>query len=506
MSMSFFLRQALRSHRVLYPRRPFHYSPRNQSIFQEISKKLKGEIDSNPELQKSIKEFKEKADDFKSRTKETAEHLYKHVDAAREEAETRAKQVSSVIKEKISEASEQVRGSVIPRADKSQEGARDEKTEEAFKAGIAEDAAKAEEAPNAQDSSKAPNAQEASKAPNAQEASKVPNAEEASKPRESPDAQEVPKEDKEHGGTDSSQQKAQQSAPGGGAFAGKVKSVLDSMRIGSVASVAKDGYNLIVEELTSTRKVKKSKPGFSRSSATDIVPVAKKTTGWRKHLDDLKEKATSHPLYRRFKNVKDHPVVQKTNEIADEMRDRWETSDSPVVHKIQDLNESFFGETATAAAFKEIRSRDPTFSFPDFVLEVQEDIRPILTAYLKGDYDTLRKKVCKEVVERCRAEHRALQSQGLYVDTKILYISELEVRESKLIGNEPVIIISFQTQQNYCVRDEFGHIREGSKDDIRTILYAWAMQQVSLDEMDPDEFTPRWRLREMQQTGFPAII
>ncbi|EFJ34172.1 hypothetical protein SELMODRAFT_83588, partial [Selaginella moellendorffii] len=413
-------------------------SPRNQSIFQEISKKLKGEIDSNPELQKSIKEFKEKADDFKSRkcrTKETAEHLYKHVDAAREEAETRAKQVSSVIKEKISEASEQ--------------------------------------------------------------------------PRESPDAQEVPKEDKEHGGTDSSQQKAQQSAPGGGAFAGKVKSVLDSMRIGSVASVAKDGYNLIVEELTSTRKVKKSKPGFSRSSATDIVPVAKKTTGWRKHLDDLKEKATSHPLYRRFKNVKDHPVVQKTNEIADEMRDRWETSDSPVVHKIQDLNESFFGETATAAAFKEIRSRDPTFSFPDFVLEVQEDIRPILTAYLKGDYDTLRKKVCKEVVERCRAEHRALQSQGLYVDTKILYISELEVRESKLIGNEPVIIISFQTQQNYCVRDEFGHIREGSKasiDDIRTILYAWAMQQVSLDEMDPDEFTPRWRLREMQQTGFPAII
>lgn len=139
-------------------------------------------------------------------------------------------------------------------------------------------------------------------------------------------------------------------------------------------------------------------------------------------------------------------------------------------------------------------------------MEVQEDIRPILVAYVKGDYVTLRKKCSREVVDRCRAERRALESQGIYLDHKILHISDVEVKETKLMGNSPIIIVAFQTQQIYCARDKAGNITQGAKDDIHTVYYAWAMQQLSAEELEEGEVHARWQLREMQQLGIQAII
>ncbi|KAH7285791.1 hypothetical protein KP509_33G046100 [Ceratopteris richardii] len=245
-----------------------------------------------------------------------------------------------------------------------------------------------------------------------------------------------------------------------------------------------------------------AKPSGPRSSITDLVPVVKKRTFW----DFWKDKAESNRVYKRFKGVRQHPVVLKGQEIAEDMRERWETSDSPVVHKIQDLNETLFGETATAMALKAIRRRDPTFSFPDFLSEVQENARDVLQAYLKGDIEELRKRCSREVVDRCRAERRAYESQGIFFDNKILHVSDLELKETKLLGNVPIIIVTFQTQQIYCVRDKHGKITQGAKDDILTVYYAWAMQQVSPEEMEEGEIFPQWQLREMQQLGVQAII
>eukprot|EP00249_Psilotum_nudum_P014102 c24671_g1_i1 orf=760-1761(+) len=271
------------------------------------------------------------------------------------------------------------------------------------------------------------------------------------------------------------------------------------------------GFNFIKEELTAppsrTRARSKFKIPFTteRSDSTSVVPVTIKKSKWEKQWDGLKEKAQAHPIYRRLKGVKEHPAVAKGQEIAEDLREKWETSDSPVVHKIQDWNESLFGETATAMALREIRRREPAFSFPDFIVEVQESIRPVLQAYLKGDLPELRKRCTQEVVDRCRAEKKAYESQGIFLDNKLLHISDVEVKETKLLGNVPIIIVSFQTQQIYCVRDLQGRITQGAKDDIHTVYYAWAMQQMSFEELKA-ELHPRWQLREMQQLGIQAII
>ncbi|KAF8392193.1 hypothetical protein HHK36_022535 [Tetracentron sinense] len=166
----------------------------------------------------------------------------------------------------------------------------------------------------------------------------------------------------------------------------------------------------------------------------------------------------------------------------------------------------FFGETAAALSFKEIRRRDPSFSLPEFVAEVQEMIRPMLNAYLKCDVEALKKNCSPEVIGRCKAEKRAYESQGIFFDKKILHISEVEVRETKMMGTTPIIIVAFQTQQVYCVRDRNGSITEGGKDTIHTVYYAWAMQQLDVEELGDGAMYPIWRLREMQQLGIQSLI
>lgn len=45
-----------------------------------------------------------------------------------------------------------------------------------------------------------------------------------------------------------------------------------------------------------------------------------------------------------------------------------------------------------------------------------------------------------------------------------------------------------------------------NQDTIHTVYYAWAMQQVDVEELGEGAFYPIWRLREMQQLGVQALI
>uniref|UniRef100_A0A1D1XHU3 Mitochondrial import inner membrane translocase subunit TIM44 n=2 Tax=Anthurium amnicola TaxID=1678845 RepID=A0A1D1XHU3_9ARAE len=276
--------------------------------------------------------------------------------------------------------------------------------------------------------------------------------------------------------------------------------------------LAKKGYNAVKDELTSSpakrRRMQYASTSMSsegRSTRTDIVILPSKQSSWGKKWEAFKDKMRGHPIFKRASGLSE-PVVTKGQELAEDMRERWETSDNPVVHKIQDLNDTVFGETSTALSFKEIRRRDPCFSLPEFVAEVQDMIRPTLTAYLKGDVETLQKNCFKEVIERCKGEHMAYESQGFFFDNKILHISEVEVRETKMMGSTPIIIVAFQTQQIYCVRDRGGSITAGGKDTIQTVYYAWAMQQMDVEELGEGAFYPTWRLREMQQLNVQSLI
>ncbi|KAE8679640.1 Mitochondrial import inner membrane translocase subunit TIM44-1 [Hibiscus syriacus] len=438
------------------------YSGNRQfSVFKEFSKKIKGEAGRNSEFQQSVEQLKGKAEDLKIRAKQTTEQLYKQVDGAWTEAEATAKKVSANMKEKISAAKEEVKESFGVEKEESSQS-----TDTSAQRGA-----------NLNDEGKA-----TSKEENYQQSGSGDTAE-----------------------TVLGKLKSCISSP-------KVSLAFQRLKEAKVVDLAKKGYDIVKDELSGNPSKRKhleyTAPPSStgeRSTRTDIVVLPSKQSRWSKKWESLKEKMQGHPLFKRVSGMSE-PVVTKGQEIAEDVREIWETSDNPIVHKIQDINESIFQETDAAASYKEIRLRDPSFSLPEFVAEVQDAIRPVLNAYIKGDVETLKKYCSPEVIDRCEAEHTAYQSHGIFFDNKILHISDVEVRETKMMGTSPIIIVAFQTQQIHCVRDREGKITEGGKDTIHTVYYAWAMQQVDVEELGEGALYPIWKLREMQQIGVQALI
>ncbi|KAL7593340.1 hypothetical protein Lser_V15G34126 [Lactuca serriola] len=437
---------------------------REFSVFNEFSKKIKGEVNRNQDFQQTVKELKEKTEelkgvkeDLKVRTKQTTEQLYKRVDGAWTEAEATAKKVSENLKEKVSAATEEVKESL----------------------GIGKQESTESSSSSANEASEDDKKSAEEKEDKKQESGYGETAETIFS--------------KVRSGVSSSFQKA------------KDAKVLD---------LAKKGYDIVKDELSGSPSKRKrakaasaasSQANVERSTRTDIAVVPVKQSKFNKKWEAFKAKMQGHPLFKRVSGFSE-PVVTKSQEIAEDMRERWETSDHPVVHKIQDINESVFRETDAAMSFKEIRRRDPYFSLPDFVSDVQEIVKPVLKSYIKGETEVLEKYCSPEIIERCKAEQRICESQGTFYDNKILHISEVDVRETKMMGDTPLIIVGFQTQQVYCVRDRLGEITEGGKDTIHTVHYLWAMQLVEAEEGDEGGHMPIWKLRDMQQVGIRALI
>ncbi|CAN1270546.1 Mitochondrial import inner membrane translocase subunit TIM44-2 [Linum perenne] len=199
--------------------------------------------------------------------------------------------------------------------------------------------------------------------------------------------------------------------------------------------------------------------------------------------------------FQRFKDAKVTEIMKKGYDIVkDEL-----TVTAPVIP-------SFKKQTLHHLSKKYVDVIRISFSLPDFVAEVQDAIRPVLHAYMKGDTETLKKYCSPEVISRCEGEHKAFKSHGMFFDNRLLHVSEVEVRETKMMGTSPIIIVAFQTQQIHCVRDSAGKITEGGQDTIHTVYYAWAMQQVEPQELGEGAIYPIWRLREMQQIGVQALI
>ncbi|XP_050364479.1 mitochondrial import inner membrane translocase subunit TIM44-2-like [Argentina anserina] len=441
---------------------------RRFSVFNEFSKQVKEETNKNPQFKRTVKELKEQVeelkgvkDDLKVRTKQTTEQLYKQVDGVWTEAEAAAKKVSSNVKEKILAATEEVK--------------------ESFGIG-----------------------KEQASGPSGASADHVADGKDRS----------------EASSTKDKHQHSRSSDTAETLF-GKFRSKVSTSNVSSVfhrfreakfVDMAKKGYEIIRDELNGSPSKKKhlgcdpsSIPRVERSATSDVAIVPTKQSPLSKKWEAIKMKMQGNPLYKRINGISE-PVIVKSEEIIDDMKDRWENSDSPIVHKIQDINESICQETSAAASIKEIHTRDPSFSLPDFVVEVQNAVKPVLNAYMKGDIETLKKYCASEVIERCKAEREAYQRTGIFFDNKILHISEVAVMETKLIGDDPTIIVGFQTQQVYCVRDKNGAITEGSQDTIQTVHYAWAMQPCDPEELPEGALFPIWRLREMQQFGYKALI
>jgi import inner membrane translocase subunit TIM44 len=65
-----------------------------------------------------------------------------------------------------------------------------------------------------------------------------------------------------------------------------------------------------------------------------------------------------HPIFARLGSALDaasSPAAARAREWREAALERWETSDSPLVHRLQDVSDAVFAETEMAQALREVR-------------------------------------------------------------------------------------------------------------------------------------------------------
>lgn len=287
---------------------------------------------------------------------------------------------------------------------------------------------------------------------------------------------------------------------------------------GAVVDAFKEEYRLaMMDPGDAAAERRKQQPGYvapgpveEYHGTTAVAMSQKKKTTFQKGWDAFAEKTGFTTVFSKLESLKQTPTYKKGEETLEDIRERWETSDNPVVHRIQDFQDNLFTETEQAEAYKVIRQRQPAFNINDFLAEVRRDVPKVLGAYLKGDLESLAAtNVSKEMLERMGGQMKLWQHEGQFVDPRVLHLSDLELVEVRMMEGEPLVVLQFSCQQINCVRNELGEIVDGAEDDIQAVHYLWAMQLSNAQHKTEDgrEYTaPTWQLREMVLRGMMAIV
>ncbi|PRW60304.1 Mitochondrial import inner membrane translocase subunit TIM44 [Chlorella sorokiniana] len=254
-----------------------------------------------------------------------------------------------------------------------------------------------------------------------------------------------------------------------------------------------------------------AKAGNVQTASTDALAVTKQQqSAWQRQYEDMREKLGSHPFFARMRglNLGANPVISKGREAAESIRERWETSDSPLVHRIQDAMDSLQSESEQAKALREIRSRDPAFDMVTFLRNLKQDVRTLIKAYLESDEELIKEHCSPEMIERLTGIMRVQKQQGLVPDPTILDTSEVELVDVKFLEEEPIVVVQFTCQQINCTRDTFGNVVDGKPDEVHRVYYFWALQQEKQGFVGADGayHPPRWQLREMLIRGMHHLL
>lgn len=238
---------------------------------------------------------------------------------------------------------------------------------------------------------------------------------------------------------------------------------------------------------------------LNRGESGVVVVKPPPASAWQRRWGAL----AASPLVARL-GATIEPAVARTRAAAGELRERWETSDSAVVHRLQDAADALrLDETPAARAFAAIQRAQPGFDMHEFVATVRRDVRPLLGAYLAGDVTALAAApLAPELRERLGGLMAAWKAEGSVMDAAILDVSDVEVLELKTLGGRPVVVLAFAAQQINCVRNAAGAVIEGAADDIQAVHYAWAMEQVPATG---EQAAPTWQLKDMLVRGMISV-
>lgn len=138
----------------------------------------------------------------------------------------------------------------------------------------------------------------------------------------------------------------------------------------------------------------------------------------------------------------------------------------------------------------EIAAADAQFDVQGFMSGARGAFEMIVTAYSRGETETLRGLLSPNLFQGFDAGIRARMAAGHAVETKIHRISKAQIIEAHLGGTMAYITVDFDVEETTVTRDSAGNIVEGSPERVFSVEDIWTFTR------DTRSADPNWILIE----------
>jgi predicted lipid-binding transport protein (Tim44 family) len=144
--------------------------------------------------------------------------------------------------------------------------------------------------------------------------------------------------------------------------------------------------------------------------------------------------------------------------------------------------------TPQEAGIRAVNARDPSFEPNGFLTGARAAFEMIVEAYAKGDKETLQPLLADEVYQGFAGAIDQRIAAGETMETRILGITKLEIREAAMRGNDAQVTVLFQSEQLNMVLDADGNVVDGDEKHPTDVTDVWTFAR---DVTSPD---PNWKL------------
>lgn len=150
-----------------------------------------------------------------------------------------------------------------------------------------------------------------------------------------------------------------------------------------------------------------------------------------------------------------------------------------------------FGEaTPLDAGLAQIQVADRRFDPEEFVVGARVAFEMVVTAFAKGEKDSLRPLLSDEVYDNFTSAIDARESRGETLETTLVGIKGSEIIEARLDGRLSYVTVRFVTEQINVTRDLDNKVVDGDPDHVTRITDIWTFARNTRSR------DPNWALVE----------
>ena len=156
----------------------------------------------------------------------------------------------------------------------------------------------------------------------------------------------------------------------------------------------------------------------------------------------------------------------------------------------RDITDHAADGTDSAKALSAMKQAEPSFSVGEFMRGARGAYEMILTAFEKGDLDSVRRFLAPEVAETFAEAITARQAQGLQIETNFVGLKEMALHEATYdpTTREAEVAVRFVGELTSVVRNSAGEVIEGRPNEIKRQRDVWTFAR----RMGVDD--PNWQL------------